>query len=91
MTERGVGGAARGPITPSPGSSPGVPVPFGETTTKRRLRGMLRSRDAEIDAMKRGYLWLTEADKIRLNKLDQERRMIRERIKALAWIDGGGA
>lgn len=44
---------------------------------------MLRFRDAEIDALKRGYIWLNEADKGRLNRLDQERALIRNRIKAV--------
>lgn len=71
------------PITPSPGSSPGVSIPFSENASIRVLRRMLRSRDAEIDAMKRGYIWLNESDKTRLSRLDNERRMIRERIKEL--------
>ena len=80
---RSVGGAAQGPITPSPGSSPGVSIPFGDTSSIRALRRMLRFRDAEIDALKRGYIWLNESDKTRLSRLDNERRMIRERIKEL--------
>lgn len=44
---------------------------------------MLRFRDAEIDALKRGYVWLNDADKLRLSRLDNERRLIRERIKAM--------
>lgn len=81
---RSVGGAAQGPITQSPGSSPGVSIPFGDTSSIRVLRRMLRFRDAEIDALKRGYIWLNEADKGRLNRLDQERALIRNRIKAVS-------
>ena len=79
-----VGGAARGPITPSPGSSPGVSIPFSESTTVRSLRRMLSSCDAKIDAMKRGWLWLTHHERCSMADIDEERRLIRERIKALA-------
>ena len=80
---RSVGGAARGPITPSPGSSPGVSIPFSESTTVRSLRRMLSDRDARIDAMKRGWAWLNHYERCLLADLDEERRWIRERIKAL--------
>lgn len=92
MTRRSVGGAARGPITPSPGSSPGVSIPFTESAMPRQLRRMLSSRDAQIDAMKRRFVWLSESDRQRLWKLDQERMLIRERIKAIAkvkYLKGG--
>lgn len=81
---RGVGGAARGLATSSPGSSPGVSILFSDDTSIRVLRRMLRYRDAEIDAMKRGYVWLNESDKARLARLDQERALIRNRIKAVS-------
>lgn len=81
---RSVGGAAQGPITPSPGSSPGVSTPFGDSTTVRTLRRMLSARDAKIDAMKRGWFWLTHHERCSLADIDNERRLIRERIKALA-------
>lgn len=81
---RSVGGAAQGPITPSPGSSPGVSIPFIESTTVRTLRRMLSDRDAKIDAMKRGWIWLNHHERYSLACLDEERRLIRERIKALA-------
>lgn len=80
---RSVGGAAQGPITPSPGSSPGVSIPFSESTTVRSLRRMLSSCDAKIDAMKRGWIWLTHHERCSLADIDNERRLIRERIKAL--------
>lgn len=81
---RGVGGAARGLAISGPGSSPGVSIQFGDTSSIRVLRRMLRFRDAEIDAMKRGYIWLNDADKGRLHRLDQERALIRNRIKAVS-------
>ncbi len=87
MTERGVRGVARGPITPSPGSSPGVPVPFGETTTIKVLRRMLRDRDRHIESGKKWQVWWKASDESYYRKLDQERRLIRERIKALAWME----
>lgn len=90
-TRRSVGGAAQGPITPSPGSSPGVSIPFSENASIRVLRRMLRSRDAEIDAMKRGYIWLTNADKNRMHRLDQERALIRNRIKAVSHEKKGAS
>lgn len=83
-SRRSVGGAAQGPITTSPGSSPGVSIPFGESTTVRTLRRMLSGRDAKIDAMKRGWVWLTHHERSSLADIDNERRLIRERIKALA-------
>lgn len=82
-SRRSVGGAAQGPITPSPGSSPGVSIPFSESTTVRTLRRMLSARDAKIDAMKRGWAWLTHHERCSLADIDNERRLIRERIKAL--------
>ena len=82
-SRRSVGGAAQGPITPSPGSSPGVSIPFSESTTVRTLRRMLSGRDAKIDAMKRGWIWLTHHERCSLADIDNERRLIRERIKAL--------
>ena len=82
-SRRSVGGAAQGPITPSPGSSPGVSIPFSESTTVRSLRRMLSSCDAKIDAMKRGWIWLTHHERCSLADIDNERRLIRERIKAL--------
>jgi len=88
---RGVGGAARGLAISSPGSSPGVSIPFSEDTSIRVLRRMLRHRDAEIDAMKRGYIWLNDADKSRLSRLDQERALIRNRIKAVSHEKKGAS
>lgn len=82
-SRRGVGGAAQGPITPSPGSSPGVSILFSESTTVRTLRRMLSARDAKIDAMKRVWVWLTHHERCSLADIDNERRLIRERIKAL--------
>lgn len=90
-SRRSVGGAAQGPITPSPGSSPGVSIPFGDTSSIRVLRRMLRFRDAEIDALKRGYVWLNDSDKNRLSRLDNERRLIRERIKAMGRESKGAS
>jgi len=58
---RSVGGAAQGPITPSPGSSPGVSIPFGDTSSIRVLRRMLRFRDAEIDALNARYTGARQA------------------------------
>lgn len=88
---RSVGGAARGLAISSPGSSPGVSIPFGGDPSIRVLRRMLRFRDAEIDAMKRGYIWLNDADKSRLNRLDQERALIRNRIKSVSHEKRGAS
>lgn len=87
-TGRSVGGAARGPITLSAGSSPAVPVPYSESTKKDTLRRMLSNRDREITEMKAWHdAWeLTTwsiADLRKYRRLDTERRMIRERIKEL--------
>lgn len=83
MTRRSVGGAARGPITPSASSSLAVSIPFEPSTPIRRLRGMLANRDRLIDSAKVWREWWTEADRRYAERLDIERRMIRERIKQL--------
>lgn len=81
---RSVGGAAQGPITPSPGSSPGVSIPFTERTTKASLRRMLASRDRRIaKLMEFGWFHMTGEQEVMRKNLDNERRLIRERIKAM--------
>jgi hypothetical protein len=82
-TGRGVGGAARGMITHGAGSSPAVSVPYSESTTKRALRRMLSARDKSIDAVKKTSAWWTQSDQAYYERMDAERRMIRERIKQL--------
>lgn len=84
MTRRSVGGAARGPITPSPSSSLGVSIPFEPTTTVRVLRRMLSSRDSTIDAGAKWKVWWNDHDRRYYEKMDVERQMIRERIKQLS-------
>lgn len=86
MTRRSVGGAARGPITPSPSSSLGVSIPYSEGTTIRVLRKMLSARDSTVDAGKKWSTWWKESDREYYQRQDVERRMIRERIKALSLI-----
>lgn len=85
MTRRSVGGAARGPITPSPSSSLGVSIPFEPTTTVRVLRRMLASRDSTIDAGTKWKVWWNPNDAAYYGRMDIERRMIRERIKQLSF------
>lgn len=80
---RGVGGAAQGPITPSPGSSPGVSI-FSESTPVRTLRRMLSARDVKIGEMVRQWFWLNHHERCQFGVLDDERRLIRERIKAVS-------
>lgn len=85
MTRRSVGGAARGPITPSPGSSPGVSIPYSDGTTIRVLRRMLSARDSTVDAGAKWSMWWKESDRAYYERMDVERRMIRERIKQLSF------
>jgi len=82
-TRRSVGGAARGPITPSAGSSPAVSIPYSDGTTIRVLRRMLSARDSTIDAGKKWSIWWKDTDRVYYQRQDIERRMIRERIKEL--------
>lgn len=85
MTRRSVGGAARGPITPGPGSSPGVSIPYKPETTIRVLRRMLSARDSTVDAGAKWSMWWKDSDRIYYQRMDIERRMIRERIKHLSF------
>ena len=84
MTRRSVGGAARGPITPSPGSSPGVSIPYKPETTIRQLRAWLAALDRAYEMFRRNIGWNPHAA-MRAGELDAERRMIRERIKQLSF------
>jgi len=82
-TRRSVGGAARGPITPSPSSSLGVSIPYKPTTKIPQLRAWLSALDRAHEMFRRNIGWNPHAAK-RAAELDEERRMIRERIKALS-------
>lgn len=82
---RSVGGAARGLITPSPSSSLGVPAPFNEMTSIRRLRVMLASLDRFCESLLYVKKWYGDFPQ-KYRDADAERRLIRERIKQLAWL-----
>lgn len=84
MTRRSVGGAARGPITPSASSSLAVSIPFEPSTPIRRLRSLLAIRDRLIQSANTWSTWWKEPDYRYVERMDVERRMIRERIKQLS-------
>jgi hypothetical protein len=85
MTRRSVGGAARGPITPSASSSLAVSIPYSDGTTIRVLRRMLSVRDSTVDAGNKWAMWWRDSDRVYYQRMDIERRMIRERIKQLSF------
>lgn len=82
----GVGGAARRVAPGGSGSSPDESA-FPTTNSKYRLRRMLAHRDRELTYWQWNKQWIRpalrpEVLKVCL-KMDQERRLIREKIKRL--------